>query len=241
MKTIIESRGRPASRAGSVAAGGRDANGKATGLADEVCARIREDIVSLRIPPATRVSVDSLARGLGVSQTPVREALSMLEAVGLVTRQHLLGYCTAPKLNRAQFQQLFEMRLLIEPYVARRAATQMDARMLDELCALQRRMDARDAAGSGSSYERFAREDSEFHARIAQGSGNSLMADALSRLHTHLHIFRLRFHEEVTNEAFVEHDGVIRALIAKDADAAEAAMRTHVGKSYERLVSHTQE
>ena len=48
------------------------------GLADEVYRRIRADIMSLKLPPESRVSVDSLARELGVSQTPIREALSML-------------------------------------------------------------------------------------------------------------------------------------------------------------------
>jgi DNA-binding GntR family transcriptional regulator len=59
-----------------------------SGLAEEVYRRIRADIMSLKLPPDTRVSVDSLARALGVSQTPIREALSMLEANGLVSKPH---------------------------------------------------------------------------------------------------------------------------------------------------------
>ena len=60
-----------------------------SGLAEEVYRRVRADIMSLKIPPDTRVSVDSLARELGVSQTPIREALSMLEANGLVVQAAL--------------------------------------------------------------------------------------------------------------------------------------------------------
>src|SRR3954463_177150 len=66
------------------------------GLVDEVYNRVRDDIMALKIPPDTRITIESLARNLGVSQTPIREALSMLEAKGLVTKQHLIGYCTAP-------------------------------------------------------------------------------------------------------------------------------------------------
>src|SRR5690349_8705681 len=96
-----------------------------SGLAEEVYRRIRADIMSLRIPPDTRVSVDSLARELGVSQTPIREALSMLEANGLVSKRHFAGYATSPRMDRAQLDELFEFRLLIEPHAARKAAEMM--------------------------------------------------------------------------------------------------------------------
>src|SRR5690606_26506051 len=82
---------------------------RAQGFVDEVYELIRSDIMSLRIPPDTRISIDSLARQLGVSQTPIREALSRLEATGLVLRQHFVGYCSAPQLNRQQLDELYEM------------------------------------------------------------------------------------------------------------------------------------
>ena len=80
-----------------------------------------------KLPPDTRVSVDSLARELGVSQTPIREALSMLEANGLVSKRHFAGYATSPRMDRAQLDELFEFRLLIEPHAARKAAQDDDA------------------------------------------------------------------------------------------------------------------
>jgi DNA-binding GntR family transcriptional regulator len=69
-----------------------------TGLAASVYQRVRPDIMSLKIPPDTKVSVDNLARQLGVSQTPIREALSMLEASGLVTKKSFQSR-TAPKVR----------------------------------------------------------------------------------------------------------------------------------------------
>src|SRR5581483_9639988 len=96
-----------------------------SGLAEEVYRRIRADIMSLKLPPESRVSVDSLARELGVSQTPIREALSMLEANGLVSKRHFAGYATTPRMDRAQLDELFEFRLLVEPHAARKAAQMM--------------------------------------------------------------------------------------------------------------------
>ena len=212
-----------------------------SGFVEDAYSRIREDIMSLKIPPNTRISVDSLARELGVSQTPIREALSMLEAHGLVTKQRFIGYCTAATLNRKQFEELFEIRLLIEPYAARQAAERMTDKALIDVCGLALQMNPDQAAQSRALYDQFADQDAEFHEQIARGSGNNLIAESLSRLHIHLHIFRLRFHREVTNEAVVEHTQVTRALQQRNPAKAEAAMRAHIEKSYQRLVQFTRE
>jgi DNA-binding GntR family transcriptional regulator len=214
---------------------------RSAGLVEDAYSRIREDIMSLKIPPNTRISVDSLVRELGVSQTPIREALSMLEANGLVTKQRFVGYCTAPTLNRRQFDDLFEIRLLIEPYAARRAAERMSDRALVDLSGLALEMNPDQAAQSHALYDHFADQDAEFHERIARGSGNELIAEALNRLHIHLHIFRLRFHREITREAYSEHALVTRALQQRNPVEAEAAMRAHLQKSYDRLVKFTRD
>ena len=196
-----------------------------SGLAEEVYRRIRADIMSLRIPPDTRVSVDSLARELGVSQTPIREALSMLEANGLVSKRHFAGYQTSPRMDRAQLDELFEFRLLIEPHAAAKAAAAMKG---GEMAAL--------ASGEGAaSHDAFADMDTEFHKRIAEGAGNHLIADSLARLHIHIHIFRSCFRSEIAEEAVREHDAIITTIHARDGDAAEGAMRRHIERSYGRL------
>ena len=198
---------------------------RAPGLAEEVYRRVRADIMSLKIPPDTRVSVDSLARELGVSQTPIREALSMLEANGLVSKRHFAGYATSPRMNRAQLDELFEFRLLIEPHAANKAAEMMsDA----DMAAL--------ASGeSAPSHDAFADMDTEFHRLIARGAKNHLIADSLARLHIHIHIFRSCFRSEIAEEAVHEHNAIISAIRARDGTKAEGAMRRHIELSYERL------
>ena len=206
---------------------------RSQGFVEEVFGLIRADIMSLRIPPDTRISIDSLARELGVSQTPIREALSMLEAIGLVTKRHYVGYCSAPQLDRRQLDELYEVRLLIEPYAAKCAATRISDADLQSLCELAQSMEPGE---SRTSYDRFADQDSKLHDMIAIGSGNRLIQDSLARLHAHLHIFRLRFHSEVTREAYVEHASLIEALRKRNPAKAEAAMRIHIEKSYKRLI-----
>jgi len=204
-----------------------------SGLADSVYRRIRADIMSLKLPPDSRISMDSLARELGVSQTPIREALSMLEANGLVSRKQFAGYCTAPRLTRAQLDELFEFRLLVEPHAARKAAEAMGAGDAARLSEIAERLDARHRPAA--SHEDFADSDTEFHRQIALGAGNGLIADSLGRLHIHVQIFRSSFGSELAAEAVAEHARVLDAILAHDGDAAESAMKGHLERSYGRL------
>jgi DNA-binding GntR family transcriptional regulator len=150
-----------------------------------------------------------------------------------VTKKQFAGYCTAPKLTRKEFEELYEIRLLLEPYAAKCAAERMDDAEIAAICELGKRMEPGE---SQASYGKFADDDSELHAQIARGSRNRLIEESLSRLHTHLHIFRLRFHSEVTTEAFAEHARLLEALKRRSPGEAEAAMRFHIQKSYDRLV-----
>ena len=208
---------------------------RSQGVVEDVYELIRSDIMSLRIPPDTRISIDNLARELGVSQTPIREALSRLEATGLVLKQHFVGYCTAPRLNRREFEELYEIRLLLEPDAARFAAERMADEDLQSIASLARKMQP---GQTRKSYNRFAVQDAELHDLIAAGSGNRLIRDTLAKLHTHLHIFRLRFHREVTREAYAEHEKLVTALSKRKPAEAASAMRIHIEKSYRRLKAY---
>lgn len=205
-------------------------------LVSEVYEAILGQIMSLRIPPRARITVDNLARELKVSQTPIREALSRLEAEGLVVKTHLVGYSAAPQLTRKRFDELYELRLLLEPPSAAKAAELMDEAALDALRRFAQAM----SAGTGSDdarvrYSQFARQDAELHDMIMVGSGNELIRESLARLHTHVHIFRLLFHSRVTEDAIEEHDRIIDAMVRRDPDGAAAAMRRHIERSRDRL------
>ncbi|MGY5036823.1 GntR family transcriptional regulator [Streptomyces sp. 900116325] len=78
--------------------------------------------MSLRIDPGSRVTIDVLARELGVSQTPIRDTLSRMEAEGLVVRVPNAGYRFTPQITRHRFEDMLELRLLLEPAAARRSA-----------------------------------------------------------------------------------------------------------------------
>ncbi len=97
-------------------------------LGDEVYNAIYAQLMSLKIRrAAVSRSIASCASSAS-PRTPIREALSRLEALGLVVKTHLIGCSAAPQLDKDRLQQLYELRLLLEPFAAGRAAVNHDGR-----------------------------------------------------------------------------------------------------------------
>ncbi|MBN9335777.1 GntR family transcriptional regulator [Devosia sp.] len=218
---------------------GRERSGgplkRPTRLGEEVYNVIYGQLMSREIPPGGRIAVDRLVRDLGVSQTPIREALSRLEAQGLVVKTHLIGYSAADQLDAARLEQLYELRLLLEPFAAGRAAQFMDDATLESLKKLATEMQSCANDAPGEAYGHFAQLDTQFHDLIAAASRNELVQETLSNLHIHVHLFRLFYHTRVTSGAIDEHRQLIDALERRDPAAAEKAMRSHLERSRQRF------
>lgn len=219
-------------RAGDAAAG----LARPTSLAGNVYDAIFAQLMSLQIPPGARITVDTLVRELNVSHTPIREALGRLEGEGLVLRAHLVGYRAAPQVSRERFDELYELRLMLEPEAAAKATARMDEAGLKALQQLAGVMAADDGADEQLRYSDFARQDAEFHDKILEIAGNGLMRDVLRTQHTHFHIFRLMYHRLVTAEALDEHEALLDAFRKGDAKLAREAMLTHIQNSRTRLL-----
>ncbi|HVK24545.1 MAG TPA: GntR family transcriptional regulator [Actinokineospora sp.] len=204
-------------------------------LTDTVYDVIHHRLVDHDIEPGSKLNINGLAVELDVSPTPVREALARLEADGLVIKRSLAGYTAAPLLTGSNFDDLFEMRLLLEPAAASRAATRATA---DDLTVLDEHLAAmRGASDTGEPTMRvFLQHDALFHARVAAASGNLLMVDTLRRMHAHAHLYRLFFREGIAEATCHEHQRIIDALRDSDPDTAAAAMRSHLRRAKDRLI-----
>lgn len=206
------------------------------GLAEEAYEAIFAQLMALRIAPGSRITVDNLAREFNVSQTPIREALGRLEGEGLVIKTHLIGYSAAPQITRRRFDELYDLRLLLEPAAAQRAARTMDASRLSILKEVAGVMCRRQVGDERVRYSAFARQDAVFHDRILEFAGNELIRKTLASQHTHFHIFRLMFHSRVTEEALDEHEALLAAFAAGDGKASKRAMSDHIERSRDRLL-----
>lgn len=206
-----------------------------SGMVETVHEAIFGRLLSRELSPGARLSVDQLTRDLGVSQTPVRQALVTLEAEGLVTRSHLSGYRVSPLLTREQFDELFAVRLLLEPEAARLAAQRGADSWIGAMQALEQKMADRARETGEMPYGIFARLDHELHDTISAAAGNQKLRESIQRLHSHVHLFRLLYDGDVTHDALDEHAEVSEAIAGRDPKAATSAMRRHLRRSQKRL------
>jgi len=206
-------------------------------LTDDVYASVQGLIMDHEVAPGERINIDALARRLDVSPTPVREALARLEADGLVRKRPLAGYTASPLLTRDQFDELVEMRLILETAAVRRVA----ARTLDpdDVAVLRVEADLPDRPPGGEGFAAiaaFTAQDARFHHGLAARSGNAMLHDAVVRLRAHLHLFRLNFPAAHYGVSAREHHRIVDAVAAGDPDAGAAAMRAHIAAAAARHV-----
>ncbi|HEX9560720.1 MAG TPA: GntR family transcriptional regulator, partial [Candidatus Dormibacteraeota bacterium] len=142
-------------------------------LTDSVYEAVMELVMDQHIKAGARVNIDLVARQLNVSPTPVREALARLEMDGLVVKEPLRGYSVTPMLDTKNFNDLYDLRRLLEPFAARRAAERRDEkvlRVLDRELAEMRRLVGTSSGSDGATYHdysAFALQDARFHEAIA--------------------------------------------------------------------------
>lgn len=218
---------------------GTDPTLERRGLRDHVYDRILNGLMRGEIDPGSRLSIDTIARELAVSPTPVREAMVQLERTGLVTREAHKGYRVAPPLSRDQLEELFEARMMLETTATAlatphrrlllaelRQAEAEHRRAGGEVIAAIARGDADDVALTTSYFS----SDAAFHQVIFDHCGNHYIRQMSETLGAQLHRLRqtvLRGVDDV-NEAIAEHESIVAAFESGAPDAPERAMRAHI-------------
>lgn len=198
-------------------------------LTEDVYSSLQTLIMDHEIAPGDRLNIDALARQLAVSPTPVREALARLESDGLVRKRALIGYTVTPVLSRREFDELYDMRLVLEPAAARRAASSgLTAVQLRSLADEAQLPPLQQNTTGYAGYADFTRRDATFHHLVAELSGNRLLHESVQRLRFHLHLFRMDFPASHGGVSATEHARIVEAVSAGDPDGAADAMQAHL-------------
>src|SRR5688572_23386483 len=189
--------------------------------------RIRGLIERGQLAPGERVNVDAIARALGISKIPVREAISQLEAMGLlVTTPHAGARVAAT--SAADLHGLYLIRQALEPLSARLAAVAITDEQLAALEEIARGMSAGQQAGEAAGRSEANRA---FHAAVARASGYRPVADMVEETLRRIAPYHSRLLSPRTwKRALKEHVEMVRALRARDAARAEALAAAHVGQ-----------
>jgi DNA-binding GntR family transcriptional regulator len=203
-------------------------------LAEQVKDRLLQDILSGRYPPDSRIVETRVARELGTSQAPVREALRGLEALGVVEILPFRG-ARVRRPSIAELLEAYEVRAELESLGARLGVPLMTSADLLELEALA---DTMQQAAAGGDRHAVAVSDAAFHARIVALSGN----DTLMRVWQSLEPFSRTYITLVSPGADAQwsadlHPAILRALRTRNAEAVEAALRHHFALASEHLAS----
>ena len=206
-------------------------------LPDQVLELLRERIFDRAYAPSERLNIDALTRELQVSSTPIREALGRLVAEGLVVSEPFVGFSVAPLPTLDWYRQLYEFRLVVEPWAAAAAARQRDAGTLAALEQLLAGMEKASLAKRYRSFRSFSEADAQFHQTIVAATGNVPALKAYTDLRIHLHLQRLFIdREQHTVDTRRQHRGIFEAIRAGDATLASARMHEHLSESMDKLI-----
>ncbi|WP_028814158.1 GntR family transcriptional regulator [Streptomyces flavidovirens] len=195
--------------------------------AQSVCTAIRDDIVSGVFARGSRLTEELLARRYGVSRVPVREALRTLESEGFVTTRRHAGACVAEPTER-EAADLLEVRTLLEPLGAARAAQRRTDAHLKVLRGLVRLGQERARRGEGEDLRSLG---SWFHETLAQASGSPGLTALLTQLRHKIAWMYAVEQAARPAEAWAEHGAIVDAVARGDAERARALTALHAERA----------
>ncbi|MCW2883085.1 MAG: transcriptional regulator, GntR family [Sphaerisporangium sp.] len=211
-------------------------------LADQAYGALRQNITDGTFVPGQRLTERGLATLLGVSPTPIREAISRLEHDRLLVRDGRTLTVAAP--TTAQLRELVYIEAALRGVAARLAATRASARQLNEIA--ESHSAAQRVPRAGRTVEDVAREilslTRRFHAQIDDASGNPMLVDMIATATafdwtTRLHAATTLGTHYPAQEGHQDHQEILEALRSRDPDRAEELMRTHAIRTGERFLA----
>lgn len=209
------------------------------GLADSVYDQLSGLILSLQIPPGSKLRIDHLAEQFGVSSTPVRDALRRLTGQGIVRFEPYIGFSVREAPTVDELRDSYQARECIEVFAVAHAAKRITPSQLRELEASARRLADLDVTPDIKSLVGYLDANHEFHELLLRASGNRFLLRAWQDLRHDEIISMVVYERGVPDRAEViaEHEAVLAALRAGNVRASSAALRTHILRGAERLVS----
>jgi DNA-binding GntR family transcriptional regulator len=204
-------------------------------LGQSAYSQLRELILSGALPAGTRLQELALAARLGVSRTPVREAIGRLHAEGLVARPSG-GAPVVHRITVTEVMEILHVRRLLECDAARQAA--VSARIsVEEFLAVRRKIESFLGGERPSSEEHIAVDD-HLHCLIAATCGSTLLGELVDTLKTKTRMFDKGSIPERFEPGCHEHIEIIDAILARDGDRAAASMHLHLEAARAGIIAH---
>ncbi|MDK9713720.1 GntR family transcriptional regulator [Sulfuritalea hydrogenivorans] len=193
---------------------------------EQVAERLRSRIFAHELPPGGWIDEQALASEYGISRTPLREALKVLAAEGLVVLKPRRG-CYVTELSEQDIDEVFPVMALLEGRVAEEAARRATSADFAHLAAIHEELERHAAANDA---DRFFEANQRFHAALQTIAGNRYLAQLIDDARKVIKLTRrdsLRL-EGRLKQSLAEHRAILEALRLKDADLAGQRMRDHL-------------
>jgi DNA-binding GntR family transcriptional regulator len=205
-------------------------------LAEGAYAAIKRMIVETTLPPGQTLAETQLAATLGISRSPIRQALVRLQEDGFVEVEPWKQARVAP-LTPEVVREIYSVRTALEARAARESAPFIPDADIAAMDATLRRLEPRIRAGD---YTEFVAIEHQFHSLFIDNCRNRLLQDLLDDLQAHLERVRRYYRAEVglhKQHEFEEHRRIIDAMATRTPDLLERAVREHVEAFTERLLA----
>lgn len=189
---------------------------------------VRNRILDCEYRPGQRLKALEIARGLGLSRTPVKEALSRLEQEGLVERSGGYGYIVQP-VRIGDVLCLYQVREVLELEAAREVLRRITPELLRHLSAILDRSKVHLQEGK---LDLFLRTNREFYSSVFAATGNDVLCQVLGSLNARIWSIGsmvVKKYAPRADQILLENRRVLKALKARDAKQLELAIRTHIG------------
>jgi DNA-binding GntR family transcriptional regulator len=195
-------------------------------VSESTYAAVKEALLNGRYAPGARVAIDELCEALGVSRTPVLEALNRLETGGIVEILPRKGVYLV-QFSEEKASDLYTVREALEGMATRLAARRATGPQLE---ALKKALDKQASCLKEHDSEGYATATIKFHNMIAAASGNKTLERMLDSVYAQMEALRLRtfYLPKRLKQSFSEHQRIYQALLTRDPDACEREARRHI-------------
>ena len=202
---------------------------------EKAYAFLKDGILTLKFRQRDRLATQELAERLGISRTPIREALARLEQEGLVVRDAGWGYVVLG-FTASEVLNLYRVREVLEVEAIQQAMKRIDTRLISLLSSL---MEKERAHLEKQRFADFQSMNRQFHGLIAQTTENGLLQQMLRTISDRIRILGALVMEKDSDRAlqiFEENKRILEALKRADAAAAEAAVREHIHRARDNVL-----
>ncbi len=203
-------------------------------LDQKVYSILKQMITDRKLLPGEKIPQEKLAQDLGISRTPLVNALKYLEKEKLVEAKPRRGFFVR-LFSKSEMINIFELREVLEGLATRRAASQITDEQMNKLRGFFRQFDATEPITDIVAY---SREDREFHNYISELGSKEFLKSVLHSYNIISFSYQITTTEGLVrhpNDTIAEHLAIIEAICNKDSEGAESLMRAHLRKAIDTI------